>query len=280
MVLRKEENPSTCEWFAHPSLWRAAGLGYRLVSMASLPQTSPSRLAWALGLLAACSCRCGQPAPGPAPEWLPRVPEGYGRPFEPGALLRVQDRKLVLPSGQACLGQEGACREALGALRGKDLVLELDEKLRMADLSAAFAALGEALEDGDQVCLAVFDGKERRCVPFRPFSGDDFGAWLDAEKPLGKIRIVMRADGLEVVTDRGKVPGPDRYGPSLPSPGARPDYAGVEDASRKLRARFRDEDTAGLVPSASIPVAQAARVLSLLNGPQGERFEKTFLVYP
>ena len=227
----------------------------------------------------ACSCR-GSTASSPPPQWLPKVPEGYGRPYRGGPLLKVRDRRLVLPSGQTCLGQESACAKALSQLRGQDLVLELNEQLNMADLSAAFAALGEALEKGDQVCLEVFDGKERRCVPFRPFSGDDFGAWLDAEKPLGKIRIVMRTDGLEVVTDRGKIPGPDRFGPSLPSAGSRPDYAGVEDAAAKLKARFPDEDTAGLVPSASIPVSQAARVLSLLNGPQGERFEKTFLVYP
>ncbi|HEY3444946.1 MAG TPA: hypothetical protein VGK67_01230 [Myxococcales bacterium] len=232
----------------------------------------------ALALAGSCACR-GSVA-GPAPEWLPKVPEGYGRPFRSGAVLRVQERRLVLPSGQTCLGPESACTKALEELRGKDLVLELDEKLKMADLSAALSAVSEALERGDQACLEAFDGKERRCIPFRPFSGDDFGAWLDADKPLGKIRIVMRTDGLEVVTDRGKIPGPDRYGPSLPSPGARPDYPGIEDAAAKLKARFRDEDTAGLVPSASIPVAQAVRVLSSLSGPQGERFEKTFLVYP
>ncbi len=231
-------------------------------------------------LLLACACRCGEPAPGPAPGWLPKVPEGYGRPFRAGVTLRVQDRRLVLPSGMACLGLESSCAQALARLRGEDLVLELDEALKMADLSAALAALAEALDPGDQACLAAFDGKERRCVPFRPFSGEDFGAWLDADKPLGKIRIVMRSDGLEVVTDRGKLPGPDRYGPSLPSLAARPDYAGADDAAARLEARFPDEDTAGLVPSASIPVAQAARVLSLLSGPQGERFERTFLVYP
>ncbi|MGC4117721.1 MAG: hypothetical protein QM765_24825 [Myxococcales bacterium] len=226
-----------------------------------------------------CSCR-GGPAMGPVPEWLPRVPEGYGEPFRAGALLQVKDRRLVLPSGQACLGPESGCAQALEALRGKALVLELDQQLKMADLSAALSALGEALERKDQACLEVFDGKERRCVPFRPFSGDDFGAWLDAERPLGKIRIVMRSDGLEVVTDRGKIPGPDRYGPSLPSLGAKPDYAGVDDAAGRLKARFPDEDTAGLVPSATIPLAQAARVLSMLSGPEGGRFEKTFLVYP
>lgn len=150
----------------------------------------------------------------------------------------------------------------------------------MADLSAPLGALATALGNGGTACLAAADSKGRRCIPFRPFSADDFGAWLDAERPLAKLRIVMRADGLEVVTDRGKVPGPDRYGPSLPSIGGRPDFDGLDTAAAKLHARFPDETIAGLAPSPSITVKQAARVLALLNGPQGERFERTFLVYP
>ena len=233
-----------------------------------------------LSCSSAGSCLGGASSPTPPPEWLPKVPEGYGEPFQSGTVLGVQDRRLRLPSGQPCLPEAPACTSALEGLRGQRLVFEVDEKLKMADLSAALAALGVALGPKDQACLETWDGKQRRCVPFRPFSGDDFGAWLDADLPLGKIRVVMRTDGLEVVTDRGKIPGPDRFGPSLPSPGARPDYAGMEDAAAKLASRFPDETTAGLVPSASIPVSQAARVLSLLSGPGGERFGQTFLVYP
>ena len=237
-----------------------------------------------LGFVFAASCRpllcAGRQELGPAPAWLPKIPEGYGRPFEPGPKLGVQDRRLRLPSGQTCVPDAPACAAELQSLKGQPLVLELDERLQMADLSVALATLGLALEPAQQACLEAWDGKERRCIPFRPFSGEEFGAWLDADKPLGKLRVVMRSDGLEVVTDRGKIPGPDRHGPSLPSLGSRPDYAGLEDAASRLKSRFPDETTAGLVPSASIPVAQAARVLALLSGPGGDRFEETFLVYP
>ena len=194
--------------------------------------------------------------------------------------LSVQDRRLKLPDGRTCLPDEPSCAEPLTRLKGERLALELDSQLRMAELSAPLAALSLALKDGGTCCLAVADSAGRRCVPFQPFSGDDFGTWLDAELPLGKIRVVMRADGMEMVTDRGKLPGPDRYGPSLPSIGAKPDYDGLDAAAAKVKGRFPDEDTAGLAPSPSITVAQVARVLAILNGHGGSRFESTFLVYP
>ena len=208
------------------------------------------------------------------------MPDGYGVDFQGRVRLTVQDRRLKLPSGQTCLPQEPACARPLESLRGEKLWLELDSSLRMADLSAPLAALGQALKVGDTCCLAVADSKGRRCVPLRPFSGDEFSAWLDADKPLGKIRVIMRADGLEVVTDRGKVPGPDRFGPSLPSVGTRPDFEALDTVISRIKARFPDEPEAGLAASPSISVAQAARVLALLNGPGGCRFEETFLVYP
>lgn len=217
---------------------------------------------------------------GPVPAWLPRVPDGYGVAWDARVTLRVSERQLVLPGGHRCLPEEAACAAALAALHGERLALELDGGLRVADLSGPLAALTFGLEEGETACLAVADSKGRRCVPFRPFSGEDFAAWLDAEKPLGKVRVVMRSDGMEVVTDRGKVPGPDRYGPSLPSPGTRPDFAGLDSALLRLSLRFPDEDEAGLAASPSIPVEQAARVLAMLNGPDGERFARTFLVYP
>ena len=208
------------------------------------------------------------------------MPDGYGTSFEGRVRLTVQDRRLKLPSGQTCLPEEPGCAKALADLKGEKLWLELDSTLRLADLSAPLSALAQALKDGDTCCLAVADGKGRRCVPFRPFSGDDFGAWLDADKPLGKVRVIMRADGLEVVTDRGKVPGPDRFGPSLPSLGTRPDFDALDTLLSRVKAHFPDETMAGLAPSPSISVAQAAHVLALLSGPGGARFEQTFLVFP
>jgi hypothetical protein len=226
-------------------------------------------------LLLACACRCGEPAPGPAPGWLPKVPEGYGRPFRAGVTLRVQDRRLVLPSGMACLGLESSCAQALARLRGEDLVLELDEALKMADLSAALAALAEALDPGDQACLAAFDGKERRCVPSAVLRRD-FGAcstptsrWARSDRDAARRAgggspnaASSRADPLRAVAALAAAR------PTTP----RRRRGGA--ARGPLRTR-----TPRAVPSASIPWRSGEGAL-VLSGPQGERFERTFLVYP
>ena len=237
--------------------------------------------AFSVALLAAATLACRSSIPAaPPPAWLPSVPDGYGRPWDARAVLSVQEGHLKLPSGQTCLPDEPECSRALQMLRGERLALELDGSRIVAELSAPLAALSLALPAERTACLAVADTKGRRCVPFRPFSSDDFGAWLDADQPPAKIRVILRADGMEVAIDRGKIPGPDRHGPSLPSLGARPDYQGLDADAAKLKARFPSETEAGLAASPSIPVAQAARILAILSGPGGERFERTFLVYP
>jgi len=216
----------------------------------------------------------------PPPAWLPRVGDGYAAPYRARTTLTVKDRRLILPSGGACLAGERSCEDALSSL-DTPLALEVDARLTMADLSGPLAALSLAIPGDAQACLAVVDaGGARRCVPFHPFSGDEFAAWLDADAPVGKIRVVMRSDGLEVVTDRGKIPGPDRYGPSLPPLEGRPDFAGLDAAVAKLHGRFPDETIAGLVPSGVVSVGQVARALSILCGPDAGRFDRTFLVYP
>ncbi len=215
-----------------------------------------------------------------AKSW-PRAPKGYGRAPEEGLALQIKDRRLQLPDGRRCAGSDPGCAAPLAALRGKKLTLEVDASSAMGELSAALQALTEALEEGDQACLLVQDeAGQARCIPFRPFSGDEFSAWLDADQPLGKIRVIMRADGLEVVADRGKVPGPDRFGPSLPPVAGRPDFAGLDRLAASLARRFPDETEAALAASAGISIGQAAQALSLLSGPDASRFKRTYLVYP
>jgi hypothetical protein len=175
---------------------------------------------------------------------------------------------------------EPACAAALEKLRGRPIGLELDRGLLVADLSEALTLLPSALEPNDQACLIVGDARSTRCLPFRPMSGEELGSWLDAPKPLGKIRLVMRSDGIEVVADRGKVPGPDRFGPSLPPVLGKPDFEGLEPIMCQMSARFPEEDQAAVVPSARMSVGDVARALAALSGPDGSRFSRLFLVYP
>jgi hypothetical protein len=197
---------------------------------------------------------CKAPArPGPPPDpKLIRVPDGYGRPYSAEVTLSVRDRLLLLPGGRRCGLTDIGCAQALAALRGKAVALELDPALAMADLTMPLSRLSEALEDNATACLAVSDSRERRCVAFRPFSG----------------------------ADRGKVPGPDRFGPSLPPIAGRPDFNGLDRTLGRLARRFPEENQAALAPSPGLELRDVGRALGLLSGPGGERFPRAFLVFP
>ncbi|HCF62194.1 MAG TPA: hypothetical protein DFS52_29915 [Myxococcales bacterium] len=247
--------------------------------MAHLRESSLT-LALVVALTAVGCPRCSAPQLTAAPPHVPRVPDGYGEAGFSGEILRVRARKLLLPDGRACGAEAPECAEGLAALRGKQLGGELEGSLLMADLSEPLAALALALEPKAQACLLVGDSASVRCLPFRPFSGGQFAAWLDAPEPVGKVRVVMHSDGIEVVADRGKVPGPDRYGLSLPPLRGKPDLKGLEPLMRRMAYSFPSEDEAGVVPSGRMTVEEVARALACLSGPDAERFSETFLVYP
>lgn len=214
-------------------------------------------------LLLCCLLGCKRDAVQPeAPAHLPEVPSGYGGQWKAEAVATVTERRLVLPPGD-----------------DDPLALEIPATTKMAELSGAFAELQQKRGE-EPICLAVAAARKRRCISMRPMSGEQFGEWLDAQRPYAKIRLVMRSDGIEVVTDRGKVPGPDRYGPSIPPVEGRPDFASLEEVLRKLASRFPDEEQAVLAPSAGLEMSDVAHALALLHGPGGERFEEVFLVYP
>ncbi len=235
-------------------------------------------LGWVLILEASCSKN--KTSEGKIPSHLARVANSYGTDFQSEVTLRVQDRHLVLPSGKKCQISDLACTPELRKLAGTNVALELNSSLTMGELSEPLAALRTILGGKDTACLVVADSRSRRCIPFLPFGGDDFSEWLDADKPVGKIRVVMRGDGLEVVADSGKVPGPDRFGPSIPSLGAKPNYDRLDQIMEAMARRFPYENVAGLLPSAGMRVQEVARVMAMINGINASRFGTVILVYP
>lgn len=229
-------------------------------------RSAPVRLMLALSaaslLLSACGGCERRPPDVDAPPHLPSIPAGYGTAWREMPAATVEERRLRLPEDA-----------------GEQLALELTGDIRMADLSAPFAELQQRRGEAP-VCLAVAAEGKRRCVLMRPMSGEQFGEWLDADRPRAKLRLVMRSDGIEVVGDRGKVPGPDRYGPSIPPVDGRPDFARLEQILDRLAATFPDENQAVLAPSGGMEMSDVARALALLHGRDGARFPTVFLVYP
>ena len=97
---------------------------------------------------------------------------------------------------------------------------------------------------------------------------------MDAEKPLAKIRLMVRADGMEVVTVRGKIPGPDRFGPSVPTKGGKHDLALLAQSLARLAAHLPQEREAALLASPQTSAQTVAAALDALANASEDQFEK------
>src|SRR5262249_14661413 len=144
----------------------------------------------------------------------------------------------------------------------------------MAELAPLLAALDDAkvptwiLHPGGAVAFLV-----------EPRDEAAFDAWLDETKP-GKLRIIQRQDGLELVSGIGKLPGSDPNGPTVPVRGGQLDIATAREGLRRLQARFKVSD-ACLVPSFGTELRAVGTVLSAFwSGPKEPLFDNVCLVYP
>jgi hypothetical protein len=164
---------------------------------------------------------------------------------------------------------------ALLAVIGKAPVLLVpDDTTYMAELAPLLAALDDAKLP---VWILHPDGK----VAFRVSLRDEaaFDAWLDDPKP-GKLRVIQRQDGLELVSGIGKLPGPDPNGPTVPVRGGRLDVATAREGLERLQGRFHAPD-ACLVPSFGTELRAVGTVLSAFwSGRDEALFDTVCLVYP
>jgi hypothetical protein len=185
-----------------------------------------------------------------------------------GSELRLGTRRFpaALDGGSAPLLSELGSRPAL-------LVPDQDSYLAQA------APLLAALDDARR---AVWLLHPSGTVAFKLLLRDEkaFDAWLDEPKP-GKIRVIQRQDGLELVTGVGKLPGPDPNGPTVPVRGGRLDVATARLGLQRLRQRFPGATDACLVPSFGTELRAVGVALSAFwSGPAQPLFDPVCLVYP
>ena len=110
--------------------------------------------------------------------------------------------------------------------------------------------------------------------------GPAFDAWLHLPKP-GALRIIQRQDGLELVSNVGKLPGGDANGPTVPRRGGQLDVALAREGMERLKSRFPEADALCLVPSIGTELRETASVLSAACDAAGHPLFATLcLVYP
>ncbi len=108
----------------------------------------------------------------------------------------------------------------------------------------------------------------------------DFQAWLDELEP-GKVRVIHRADGFELSTNMGKLPGVDANGPTVPVRGGKMDLTTLQRGFEKVRGRFKDAPDVCFVPSFGMELAQVARAMAAnYERADAPYFEGLCLVYP
>lgn len=252
-------------------------------------------------LLAAVGCReekAAEPLQSLKPEPLPSLSTGASQAPEDGGPTVPRDApgsvpvygealpsnalRLSLAGEQVRLGSEAfepARPESLALLaervKGREVLLVPDADTFLAQVSELLAMLRDSAK---AVWLAHPDAPVAYPLVLR--DEDGFRAWL-AEVAPGKLRIIQRADGFELSTSVGKLPGPDANGPSVPVREGRQDLAMLRHGLRLLEGRFKQSEDICLVPSFGTEVSQAARALGAVYTAPGEPlFDTLCLVFP
>jgi hypothetical protein len=160
-------------------------------------------------------------------------------------------------------------------LKGRPVLLTAEPGSYLVQAAPVLAALNDA-----KVSVWLAHPVTQVGYPLVLFDATAFQTWLDLPTP-GRLRVVQRADGLELQTSVGKLPGPDPNGPSLPQREGRVDVEGLRLAMARLRGRFGRVDGVCLVPSFGTEWAQIADALSgLFEEPGKPYIEPLRLVYP
>jgi hypothetical protein len=247
-------------------------------------------LSW-LGLLAACrlsasSVDAGATQPPEKFEPLARVVEANSDASidERDALFRVVPLTVTGPppptaAAELVLDAERVTRQgapfSLKTLQRDDVVL----------LSAAgetyLAQAASTLSVLDDVGAAVFLKHPQRDIAWPIDLRDEatFQSWIDDPEP-GKVRVIQRADGFEIQTNLGKLPGFDPRGPTVPIRGGEMDLSTLAKGLERVAKRFKTKEVC-FVPSFGTALTDVSRALAAnWNTANSAWFPRACLVYP
>ena len=235
------------------------------------------RLAAAAGLLFATACNKSgdKPAgtgtgdkPKPVEQFKPLTNEADDTfkvaPFTPSGPAIPEDLKRIELNGDTGAADLGP----------RVLLVPLGDTY-LAQVTVLLAALDDA---GSEVWLKHPDGQLAYKVELHDEKA--YQDWIDEPVP-GKLRVIHRADGFELQTNMGKLPGIDPNGPSVPVRGGRMDLPTLRKGFERVKTRFKDAPDVCFVPSMGLSVGDIASALAV-NYPQGPAgiFGQVCLVYP
>lgn len=107
-----------------------------------------------------------------------------------------------------------------------------------------------------------------------------FQTWVDEPKP-GKVRVIHRADGFEITTNLGKLPGGDPNGPTVPVRSGMMDLTTLQRGLERVQNKFREAPDVCFVPSFGMELQRVARAMSADYFTADQPYFKALcLVYP
>ena len=194
-------------------------------------------------------------------------------PSAPGDAVKVElDGEKATADGAAF----EVAKLPVGDAGVRRVLLVMKGETYLAQAAAVLAALDDAKAE---VWLAHPDG----ALAFKVVLRDEpaFQLWLDEASDSGKVRVIHRADGFELQTAMGKLPGPDVNGPSVPVRGGQLDLATLQKGLARLQSRFVTAPDYCVVPSFGMVMNDVVKGLAA-NYVKVETpyFPTTCLVYP
>ena len=204
----------------------------------------------------------------PAPVWGEAVPAAAVRVQLLGTFAQVWGKRfdVGIPQG---------CASVVAAVGKGPVLLVPDADTYLAQVAQLLAALDDAAVE---TWLLHPGGKVAFHVALR--DAPAFDAWLHEPKP-GALRIIQRQDGLELVSNVGKLPGADPNGPTVPRRGGQLDVALAREGLVQLKSRFGQADTLCVVPSFATELRETAALLTAdWASKDGPLFASLCLVYP
>jgi len=248
-----------------------------------------------LALLAALALACTEKPASPPPDLKSAAPPPL-QPLDPAeAAFQVAPAAvfgeepppkalhLSLGAGHAKLGEDDFLLDSPDAMRALQakakeatvLVSTHDDTF----LAQAAAAL-EALDEAGATVWIEHPSEPRVAFPVLLRDEASFQTWIDEPK-LGKVRAIQRADGFELMTKIGKLPGADPNGPTVPVRGGQMDVATLRRGLSRLKERFSKADDACLMPSFGTEMRAVARALTgFWSAAREPIFSQVCLVYP
>lgn len=266
-TLRSLESPRAMRLFSLLSLVALAGC-QREESPAALKALAPVPLAPLQRTAPSDAGREAAYRVKAAPVWGQAIPTQAVQALLVGSMVQLGSTRFDVstPNG---------CADALAAVGKGPLLLVPDADTYLAQVAPLLAALDDA---GIETWLVHPSGKVAFRVALR--DAPTFDAWLHEPKP-GALRIIERQDGLELVSNVGKLPGSDANGPTVPRRGGQLDVALAREGLERLKSRFAQADTLCVVPSFATELRETAALLTAAwTSKEGPLFGSLCLVYP